>query len=238
MPAERYFIKHLLKPQESFIINGSEFHHLAKVMRTREGEEVELVNGQGELAKATVQKLTKDSATVLISQSIHEEPSSTKVILAQAIPKPNRLEFILEKGTELGVDEFWLFPGQYSVKSDFSFNQLERMQTLVISAMKQCGRLFLPRLEIKPPIDKWPSFLSSAFFGDVEKEAPLFSNAWHQAPLVSPIIFITGPESGFSDKEVGLLRSKSAIGVKLHHNILRADTASLAAVSLMQHWRL
>lgn len=238
MPAERYFIEECLVAGKTCELKDAEFHHLAHVMRARQGEEVELVNGKGSLAQATVDQIRKDRATLSI-RSVHEVPETPcRMILAQAFPKPNRLDFILEKGTELGVDAFWLFPGELSAKKEFFPHQLERARLLTISAMKQCGRLMLPGIELKPPLDKWPKLEQVLpFFGDVEAEAPLFegsASAIRAAKL--PVVFFTGPESGFNEKEAEMLRKLGAKGVKLHNNILRTDTASIAALSLISHW--
>lgn len=238
MPAERYFISSSLHQNDSVILKENEFHHLVHVMRGRKGDQIELVNGQGTLAEAVVQEIGKDQAKLLVQHSNTVAPRPHRVILAQAMPKLNRLDFILEKGTELGVDEFWLFPGDRSVKKEVNSHQLDRMQTLVISAMKQCGRLFIPSIVLKPELAKWPSIEGNAFFGDVSPEAPLFTTRWQNLPLQSPILFFIGPESGFSDKETDILRQKGAHGVKLHTNILRTDTAPLMALSLIEHWLL
>ena len=204
MPAERYFIEECLIAGKTCELKGAEFHHLAHVMRTRKGEEVELVNGKGALAQAIVDQMGKDRADLNI-QSVHQAPEPPcRMILAQAFPKPNRLEFILEKGTELGVDAFWLFPGELSAKKEFFPHQLERARLLTISAMKQCGRLTLPGIELKPSLDKWPLLEQALpFFGDVEPEAPLFEDSASAIRAANlPILFFTGPESGFNENEV------------------------------------
>ncbi|MBA3721508.1 MAG: 16S rRNA (uracil(1498)-N(3))-methyltransferase [Parachlamydiaceae bacterium] len=238
MPAERYYIENPLIVHETVLLKDTEFHHLSRVMRTRVGETVELVNGQGILANAVVVDILKDRAALKIEETSNDVPRQMRVILAQAIPKPNRLENILEKGTELGVDEFWLFPSQHSLKKDFSENQMERLQTVTISALKQCGRLILPQITLKPPLKEWADFQGAAFFGDTEETAPLFLNVWKEISLSSPLIFCVGPESGFTDDETELLKTKGAHGVKLHQNILRTDTASLVALSLIEYWLL
>ncbi|WP_068468234.1 RsmE family RNA methyltransferase [Candidatus Protochlamydia phocaeensis] len=238
MPAERYFLEEELSLHARKILKDAEFHHLAHVMRTRKGEQVELVNGKGTLACASVQDILKDQAILIIEdiQTSHPPRPQAQLILAQALPKPDRLAFILEKGTELGVDEFWLFPGHLSGKKEFFPHQMERARALTIAAMKQCGRLDLPALIMKPALDKWDSLGGRAFFGDLDPQAPLFSQAWKSAAPLPPFIFFTGPESGWSQEEIALLKEKGAQGVKLHTNILRTDTASIAALSLMQHW--
>lgn len=240
MPAERYFIESTLNIHECHELKGAEFHHLAHVMRTRKGDCVELVNGKGDLAQAVVQDLKKDKALLKI-ECIHHEPSKPcRLILAQALPKPNRLDFILEKGTELGVDSFWIFPGHHSNQKDCYPSQMERIRTITITAMKQCGRLHLPSTLFLPSIENWEKFTKmSAFFGDLDPKAPLFEIDWNMRSETSyPIVFVTGPEGGFSEQEIQSLKDKGAHGVKLHNNILRTDTASVMAVSLMSHWLL
>jgi 16S rRNA (uracil1498-N3)-methyltransferase len=155
------------------------------------------------------------------------------------MPKPNRLDFILEKGTELGVDAFWVFPGQLSIKKEFFPHQMERAQSLLVAAMKQCGRLTLPTLHLQPPLTQWTTFPSTAFFGDLSPEALPFEIVWKQSTgLTSPFLFITGPESGLTSQEEQFLKEGGVKGVRLHPYILRTDTASLMAVSLLSHWLL
>lgn len=237
MPIERYFLPVSFELHTSYLLKGTEFHHLAHVMRAQQGGQVELVNGQGALAQGEVLEIRKDHASIQIQQLFQEPARKRGMILAQAFPRPNRLDFILEKGTELGVEAFWLFPGLLSMKKEFFPHQLERARSLMIAAMKQCGRLTLPSLIIHPFLKDWIAIEGSLFFGDVNPEAPPFQQAWkaHQ-PIISPVIFFTGPEGGLHEQEVHLLRGSGAIGVKLHENILRTDTASLTALSLMSHW--
>lgn len=239
MPAERYYLDDVLTVNKRCELKGPEFHHLAHVMRTRKGESVELVNGKGSLAQAIVQELMKEKALLHVEHVIQEPERPCRLILAQAMPKPNRLDFILEKGTELGVDQFWLFPGDESVKKEVFPQQLERARTLTIAAMKQCGRLTLPEMMIKPRLNQWSSLNEmTTFFGDLDPEAPPFETAWKGllAQPSYPIVFVTGPEAGFSEEEVQVLREKGARGVKLHPYVLRTDTASVMALSLLSHW--
>lgn len=239
MPSERYYIdQDTLSENDIIDLQGNEYHHLAHVMRTRVGEEIELVNGRGFLATAIVKKLLKDRAILGVEKSTFSVPEVKSVILAQALPKANRLDFILEKGTELGVSEFWLFPGERSAKKEAFPNQMERMNTIIISAMKQCGRLYLPSIIFKPSISDWPEWHGSAFYGDVNPEAPLFAKAWKESEHAFPILFFVGPEGGFTDREEEEILKRGGKGVKLHRNILRTETAAIVGLSLIAHWLL
>jgi len=233
MPAERYFLTADFHNGQSAILEGTEFHHLVNVMRSQAGESVELVNGRGSLAKATIERLEKKKAHLVIDNVFVQEPQKDVVILAQAIPRINRLDFILEKGTELGMTHVWLFPGDRSERKNFTESQLERLPNICISAMKQCGRLYVPEISLKPVLSKWTKPEHSLYFGDVHPEAPLLENVM-KGPRRG-IIFCVGPESGFSDQEENVLRSLGGTGVKLHHNILRTDTAAVAALAIITH---
>lgn len=220
MPAERFYTPAPL--HGTLELEGTEFHHLVHVMRIRLGETIELVDGRGSLATARVDALTKKGATLSILTSTHTPVPPPRLVLAIPLLRPSKLELILEKCTELGADSFWLYTADHSDKGQLTEHQLERLQHIAISAMKQCGRLDLPSLEIYPKVE--------ALFG--KEFTYFFGNTNPQAPKMKPVeraVFITGPERGFSEKEIQFLE-KHAKGVSLHKNILRAETAPLVAL--------
>ena len=222
MPADRFYLD---QPLTSHLaIHGEELHHL-HVMRIRKGEILEVVNGQGELVEAVVEEIDKKTATLKIVSRIKKPSPTQKLVLAQALPRFSSLEWIVEKGTELGVTEFWLFPGKLSEKTSLTTTQLHRLKTISISALKQCGRLFLPQIVIKPVLDAWDKVEGSLFYGDVQKRNTLIG------PFLNPVVFIIGPEKGFAPSEIEALRALSAQSISLHENILRAETAAITALS-------
>jgi 16S rRNA (uracil1498-N3)-methyltransferase len=193
-------------------------------MRVRIGEEVELVNGRGSLATATVLAITKHNASLAVLSTTLTPLPEPKCILAIPLMRLPKLELIIEKCTELGADAFWLYPAHHSEKDDLSPNQFERLTHIAISAMKQCGRLDLPPIKIHSHFQDLFGKPYKYLFGDTRPDAPKFT-------AEEKIVFITGPEKGFSEKEVNLLE-KSALGVRLNKNILRAETAPIAATCL------
>lgn len=225
MPSERFYVDTPLKTSE-ITIEGEEFHHLVRVMRAQVGDAVELINGRRELAQATLQTLGKKEAVLKIT-SCQTMQKGAEIVLAQAIPRMNHLEWIIEKGTELGASAFWLFPGDHSDKKTLSAHQEARLKALSIAAMKQCGSLFLPSIIMKPPLAAWTPLAGSLFYGDVRQNAPKLPYAPKE-----PIVIFIGPEKGFSLKEVESLEHKlKAQGVKLHENILRTETAGVVALA-------
>jgi len=222
MPENRFFAPQKFIPKETISLSGEELHHL-HVMRRHRGDRIELVNGQNQLAKASIQKLGKTSAELHIDDVIEKPPPSHQLILAQALLKPKNLDLVIEKGTELGASAFWLFPSQKTEKKNY---HLQRLQKLTISALKQCGRLDLPPILEKPPLLEWNKPEGALFFGDLHSKAP-----FHPPKGIDLMVFI-GPEKGFSEEEQEILRNRfQAKGVSFHPNILRAETAVLCALS-------
>lgn len=224
MPADRFFAPVSLK--NNLTLEGQEFHHLAKVMRVRLGETIELVNGQGEFAEAEVISLNKTNCELKILSHKKVPPPDQALILALALTRPASLEWTLEKATELGVTEIWLFPGERSEKKELSTSQRHRLETIVINALKQCGRLYLPKIILKPSLDHWQPPSGSLFFGDFSTTTPL------KGPFDKTVTLFIGPEKGFSPAETLCLREKfKAHPISLHENTLRAETAAITVLS-------
>ena len=236
MPVDRYFVEGNYQPFEELLIEGNEFHHLHHVLRSREGDFIEIFNGKGFLGKGHLIHLDKKKAIIKLEKVFQEPSPKNELILAQALPRMNKLDWILEKGTELGVTEFWLFPGKRSEKKCQTVDQIEKLKHHLVAAAKQSGRLHLPIIHMMPALSKWnftPDRLS--FFGDIEESAlPLFHyvNAIQEH---SKILFCVGPESGFHPEEIELLQKQGFLGVRLNPFILRTETAALSAVAILAH---
>ncbi len=225
MPAHRYFVDAALFEGGDILIEGAELNHLKRVMRAQLDDSIELVNGKGFLAEAHIVALEKRSALVKVAHLIEERSSLPEVILAFPITQMSKLDWIVEKGCELGAKELWLYPAELSEKTSLTPTQQERLKQLAIAAMKQCGRLDLPPLKLLPPLAKWPPFQGAVLFGDTRKNAPPIQAA------KGPTLIVTGPEKGFSCAELKVLENTlSATGVRLHPYTLRMETAPLVAL--------
>lgn len=233
MPVDRFYLNEDLIQDKPIFLKEDEFHHLVHVTRVKEGEIIEILNGKGSLASAKVDKIEKHQAKLTILSSKESSKPSYELILAQAIPRQPRLEYILEKSVELGVTQIWLFPGELSEKKILSPSGLERAHHILISAMKQCGRLFAPTLILAPPISSWdPASLPKAsFFGDTDPEARSFLSCL-TGEKTSSLCIAIGPEKGFHQKEVSHMKLLKIRGVHLHPNILRTDTAAICSLAL------
>lgn len=229
MPTDRYYTSKPLVVGEA-VLEGEELHHL-NVMRIRAGESLELVDGYGRLGTAKLVHVSKKEALLQI-KSIKQYPPSPPLILAQAMPQKAHLEWIIEKGTELGVTQFWLFPGILSEKKELKPAQEERLHKILISAMKQCGRVDLPTIEHKPPLSEWSPCTGALLYGATDPKAPRLLSLRPS----SPCIFCIGPEKGFHPEELFHLTRLKAEAVSLNSNILRVETAAITAVALLSQW--
>ena len=227
MPHERFFLNALFEPHASFNLTESEFHHLVNVSRCRTQDTIELVNGKGQLGVAIIDKIEKKQALVIVDSLFEEPPVKQKIILAQAYPRAGRLDTILEKTTELGVTDIWLFSGEKSERKEASSSRIE---SILISAMKQSGRLYLPNIHQAPLIQQWKTLPCTTYFGDFAEGLPSLREL---DVGKEDVMIVIGPESGLTEKEVTALKSLGAKGVSLSKNILRTDTAAIIAVGYL-----
>jgi 16S rRNA (uracil1498-N3)-methyltransferase len=240
MPAERYFHHGDLTEGDTICLSGFEHHHLVNVMRNRVNDEVEIINGSGALAKGRIISIQKKrESQIFLESSLQTKAPLQKIHIYQAIPRLNRLDTIVEKCTELGMTDFTLYPGSLSEKKELSEKQKERVLHLAVSAMKQCGSLFLPRIFYGLPIAKWQKMEGNPFFGEIGETSEAFLKALQE--LENPdkdLSFVIGPESGSTDKEMETLKQLGAKGVSLHDLVLRTDTAPLLVLSVISQWNM
>ncbi len=230
MPHNRFFSTKELKKAQEIILEDDELKHF-RVMRLEEGEDCEVVNGKHQLATAEIKDIKKSQVTLVIKKVIKQDPPSQNVLCIPFL-KAKKLELILEKATELSITEFWIYKADKSEIKELKKSQIERFEKILISALKQCGRLDFPKLMFYDSIQKIPNFNGLKFYGDTSEDAPLF---YHHLTNDKPKVAIIGPESGLSQKEIAYLKKINFIGVKLSEFILRAETAAIASASLMSH---
>jgi 16S rRNA (uracil1498-N3)-methyltransferase len=230
MPQNRYYYQGLLQPGHDIFLKDDEFHYLRSVMRTRAGEKVDVINGKGLLATAEVSKISEKDAILSITSVEDLQVEPRKLQLALGFLKPAHLEYAVEKACEVGVTGFLLFAANRSEKKAVSDQYLKRLQTIILSATKQCGRLFLPELHIKDSLKD--CLEGQVLFGDLASTTHITD-----LPLSDTVTLVIGPESGLSSSELKLLIDNNAQGVLLHKNTLRAETAAALGIALLELMR-
>ncbi len=214
-------------------------HHLRNVLRLRSGDVVEIFDGQG---GGYFGKIDIQEAGIFVRglRTITTQEPRVPVVLAAALIKSSKFEWILQKATELGVQE--IIPlntrrSEISVSREKIGGRLKRWDRIVMEASKQCRRSALPRIHAP---DSFPDFLSSKDFSSCarymlyEKAAEL----WNPRPAAFPegVVLCIGPEGGWDDGEVEQAKAAGYETFSLGPWILRAETAAIAAISILQHY--
>lgn len=228
MPANRFYLDADLSSKETLLLEGNEYHHLAHVMRQKTGDIIELVDGKGTIAQGRIKALDKKNGSIEVLSFRKEDLPSNLFSLGIPLMRPSKLEWIVEKGTELGAHAFLFYLADHSEKDALSKNQLDRLHTIAISSLKQSGRLYLPSIEILSDLSSLLLKEAKVYFGDPGCEK---IDAFQEFKSF-PIIFVTGPEAGFTKDELDLLQNKGK-GMCLSSYVLRAETAPIAAASLL-----
>ena len=216
-------------------------HYVGNVLRREPGDRLELFDGTGNLA--TVELSTVDDGITIEVLDFTEAPrreSPIRTVLFQAIPKGKRWDWILEKATELGVCEIVPLESEYTVvqiPEDRLKRRRKRWDKKLASAARQCQRTVIP--SIFDPIS-----LAQAY-ADHDCDIHLVAHPGDDSPTIGEALrgadeevdsvgIWIGPEGGFSDEEVDELKRQEMIPVAMGPRILRADTAGIVALTLVQ----
>lgn len=234
MPINRFYTPKLLHPDEKIIITGSEVKHISRVLRKAEGDVVELTNGAGMLAVAAIRKVSNRHIELVVQSSQTIKKSPREMILVQPLLHKSKLEWIVEKTTELGVDQFWFFTAQKGLQKTLSETTTQRFKSIVIAASKQCGRVWFPKLKTYLSLKDVPvPFSSTCYFGTIDKDTPPITVPSNQT---DPVILFVGPESGWADQEIAILQNQfQAISLLLNKNVLKAETASVGGIAILRY---
>ncbi len=219
------------------VLDGEELHHARVTLRLGPGDRVEVIDGEGGIYDCLIQNLEKkESLLKVLSHRVEPKPSFS-LTLAMGIVKGERYEWALQKGTELGASAFIpLITERTEVKVRLPWKRLDRLQRIVVSACKQCGRARFPilhepiRLEDLEP----DAFDLSIAFWEGEWAQPL-SKAKTTAPLKGRCLMVVGPVGGFSQDEAKMLKNRGCFLTSLGPRILRTETAVAAGAALLQY---
>jgi 16S rRNA (uracil1498-N3)-methyltransferase len=215
-------------------------HQLRDVLHLQVGEQVALLDNSGDEILASIANVSKSAVDVrLVERRAGKNESSVRIILCQGLLKSARFEWVLEKGTELGVSVFSPILCRRSLAGleDAGTSKMQRWQRIITEAAEQSGRARLPALlPIRPLMhalnDIPPGAL--ALMPWEEERALMLRDALKSSSSSTVIIFI-GPEGGLTAEEVNQAQQHGAQVVSLGARILRAETAALAAVTSVMY---
>jgi len=222
-------------------IQGSEVRHIRRVLRLDTGDEIVVFDGSGKDYRGIIVKGGSSSVVIQIQNiSPSRKESHLGITLAQSLLKGEKMDYLIQKATELGVKKIIPFFSSRSnplLERTKRMNRHHRWEKIAIGASKQCGRGMVPEIE---PLKDYSEMLrtSSRNFLCImlcEKEGKRLREILSKSKEKMEICFVVGPEGGFSHEEVMAAKEKGFIPVTLGERILRAETASLCLLSILQY---
>ncbi len=208
--------------------------HIKLVLRLQPENKIQVFNGRGLLATVIIQ----EDYTIKFCEIVSCPAPPCSLTLIQGIPKGDKLELVLQKGTELGVNQFNLTPMARSVtqlKSDRKQKRMERWQKIITEAARQSRQYYLPQLQFGS------SFADTLTTVDADLKLLLWEESAAPLTAVLPatnpqkIAVLVGPEGGITQQEAELAMATGFQSVSLGPRILRTETAGLAIMAVLQY---
>lgn len=236
----RFFIRPDQFASGLVTLDADDAHHLRVVLHAQPGQKIAVLDGSGREWPATLLEMGKTKAMARLGEPVSPQTEPpVQITVAQALPKvTDKMEQVLQRGTEIGASAFWAFSSERSLthlSGERHEKRRGRWEAIIKTAAEQAHRVLLPSLRV------------DGEFGDVLKAAGEFDlallayegerettlrQALNTAPaLPKRILILVGPESGLADGEVKAARKASVQVVSLGPRILRTETAALVIVS-------
>jgi len=236
MRQSRIFTPQPLQGRTTLVLEGPAGHYLARVLRLSKDDAIILFNGDGADYPAVISEIRSQRVTVRITGSIAPATESPlQITLVQAVCRGERMDYVLQKATELGVFCIQPLISQRVEVRLAAARQEKRMlhwQGVVTSACEQSGRAMVP--EVKSPMSM-TDWLGAAEFPISLVLDPLAANRLSGVKIEgNPVAVLVGPEGGFTDEEVKAAREKGLLAVSMGPRVLRTETAGPAAIAVLQ----
>jgi len=213
-------------------------HYLISVLRSRAGDIVTVIDGRGKAYSAEIITVSDKKAFVkIVSEIAVDTESSFDLVLCQGILKGEKMDMVIQKTTELGIKEIIPIITERSVVRQT--RKTDRWRKIAEEAAEQCGRAVIPVIHEPMEYGKVLSSLpvNHGFIFWEQGGQPLseaFQKTNSQSLVPNPLFLFIGPEGGFTSEEVRLAEDKGLVRTTLGRRILRAETAAIAGVALIQ----
>lgn len=234
----RFFVAPADLTGELVPLTGEIAHHLATVLRLAVGEEILLLDGEGSICRCRLESLGRRGGTARVLERRRERETAFPVHLLQGLPKGDKMDLVLQKGTELGVSIFTPVLAGRSVPAldgERVGRRLERWERIVREAAGQCRRICLPRLcSPLPMAEALAACREELRLVLWEEESRPLAEVLPTAPP-RDVAILVGPEGGFAAAEVEAARRAGFLPVRVGPRILRCETAGFAVAAVLQY---
>lgn len=242
---QRYFVKSS-SDEERFFIDGEDRYHIRNVMRMQPGDSIICVSSEGQSAVCKLAGLSDEHVIADVVEWLDENTElPIRITIASGLPKGDKLEWIIQKGTELGAHEFLPFSAARSVvkwDEKKAAKKIERWQKIAKEAAEQSHRTFLP--EVLSPVNFKTLLQESseydhklvAFEEESRKgETSTFATVLKKMHKGESLLLVFGPEGGLTDEEINRLKENDFAVCGLGPRILRTETAPLYMLSSISY---
>lgn len=222
-------------------ITGDLGSHLRDSLRVTIGETLWFGDGQGTRYRAEITDITKRAVTGRILEAIQEPPRRTpRLTLGQSLLKGEKMDWVIQKATELGVSEIVPIESRYSVvhlKADRVDHQLARWQRIAVEAAQQSEHWCVPTMA---PPQSLAALLKTRASGTItlmlaeRREGKSLQTVELPQDVTGSVLVLIGPEGGWSQEEVQIAEQAKVVLITLGQQILRAETAAIATISIIQ----
>src|SRR4030043_454309 len=237
----RFYVPQPQIKNEMLRIEGDEVRHIRRVLRLKAGDEIIVFDGSGKEYEGTIVEERPFSVVIRIQNIFSSKREShLEITLAQSLLKGEKMDYLIQKATELGVKEIVPFFSSRSVpllEKSGRLKRHHRWERIAIEASKQCGRGVVPKIE---PLQGYSEMLQSVSPDSLrlilwEREGTNLKEVLGKSIGKKEVFFIIGPEGGFSQEEIEEANKAEFLRVTLGRRILRAETASLCFLSILQY---
>jgi 16S rRNA (uracil1498-N3)-methyltransferase len=212
-------------------IDGDEFHHIVRVMRYRVGDELEVINGRGRLTVGRIDAVSGRSLQVVVQRAEDFPPPPPRVIIAPSLTKGHAMNWMIEKLSEMGVDEIRPLLCERTDVS-WSASQLQRWEKIAAQSLKVNRRYWLTR--ILPPVA--PAALIAAAAALPAKVLLDIAADRKLSPRSAfPVLAVVGPPGDFTPAERQLFRAAGFLPALVNDAILKTETAALAVAAILKN---
>jgi 16S rRNA (uracil1498-N3)-methyltransferase len=219
-------------------VSGEDVRHIRAVLRMKTGDELLLCDGRGTEYTAKITGMDRSTISAEITGRSKKDIQYPRVTLGQGLPKSDKMDWIVQKATELGVaDIVPLMTERTIVKVKDEEKRITRWQKICREAAMQSGRADIPQvgsiIAFKDYLQTLDSGPGTLFLLPWEEAVEPIKGVLGQNPGVKNIIVLIGPEGGFSKSEAEMAKGKGFAPVSIGPNILRTETAALAVLSMI-----
>jgi len=215
-------------------LDRQESHHARHVLRLSVGTTIELFDGRGSLAQATIERYESSSAVCRITHAQQHPPVTPTLTIASAVPKGPRADAMVSQLSQLGADTFIPLRAEHSVAVPRPA-KIDRFIKGTIESAKQCRRLHLMTIE-QPcaPADAWanPDYDLKLI---ARPDAPVIADLARKITASQNVLVLIGPEGGFSPAELAAADQAGCVGWPISGNILRIETAAALAAGVLRY---